>query len=221
MMHTYICTDWRYANGVYLCAILENIALVQWIRCEPLGEHLVHWTCAVFSHIARKMINVCIFSHDKRTHDIYYHTLCSIYSWSAIWADIDIRLIVKTTAQSVRSDNIFSAKTWNIELMLFNHLQCWSKIKPTLAERFSQTLLDRFSEDSRNIFPVPPFPQKSCNIIPLSQRLPVNPKGQGPQVKLLISSVQSASFWHGLSSHSRSAATQNIHQIIMLKICHS
>ena len=28
------------------------------------------WACAVFSHIARKMNNVCIFSHDQVTHDI-------------------------------------------------------------------------------------------------------------------------------------------------------
>ena len=60
----------RYANGVHLSAIWESTALVQWIRCEPLGEHLIHWTCAVFSHIARKMNNVCIFSHDQVTHDI-------------------------------------------------------------------------------------------------------------------------------------------------------
>ena len=30
----------------------------------------IHWTCAVFSHIAREMNNVCIFSHDQITHDI-------------------------------------------------------------------------------------------------------------------------------------------------------
>ena len=39
-------------NGVYVCAIWENTALVQRVRCEPLGEHLIHWTSAVFSHIA-------------------------------------------------------------------------------------------------------------------------------------------------------------------------
>ena len=35
-------------------------------------------SCALFSHIAWKMNNVCIFSHDHVTHDIYYHKLCSI-----------------------------------------------------------------------------------------------------------------------------------------------
>ena len=32
----------RYANGVHLSAIWENTAHVQCIRCEPLGEHLIH-----------------------------------------------------------------------------------------------------------------------------------------------------------------------------------
>ena len=26
---------------------LERIALIQWIICETLGDHLIHWTCAV------------------------------------------------------------------------------------------------------------------------------------------------------------------------------
>ena len=59
-----------YANDVHLSAIWENTALVQRIRCEPLGEHLIHWTCAVFSHIARKMNKVCIVSHNQVTHNI-------------------------------------------------------------------------------------------------------------------------------------------------------
>ena len=50
------------ANGVYLSAVLENTALVQGIRCEPLGENLFPWTCAVFSHSARKWI-LFVFSH--------------------------------------------------------------------------------------------------------------------------------------------------------------
>ena len=41
-------------SGVHLGAVLENIALVQGIRCEPLGEHFIPWTCAVFFHTARK-----------------------------------------------------------------------------------------------------------------------------------------------------------------------
>ena len=59
-----------YANGAHLSAILENTALVQWMRCELLGEHFIFWAYAVFSHIARKMNNVCIFSYDQVTYDI-------------------------------------------------------------------------------------------------------------------------------------------------------
>ena len=35
-------------------AICDNTAHVQWIRCSPKGSHLIHWTSAVFSHIALK-----------------------------------------------------------------------------------------------------------------------------------------------------------------------
>ena len=52
----------RYANGVHLSAIWGNTALVQWIRCEPLGEHLISWTCAVFFHTALKWTPF-VFSH--------------------------------------------------------------------------------------------------------------------------------------------------------------
>ena len=84
-----ICNLLEEANKMYfvhLSAIWKNTALVHWIRCEPLGEHLVHrtlnntalikgehliqWTSAVFSHIARKMNTVCIFSHDQVTRGI-------------------------------------------------------------------------------------------------------------------------------------------------------
>ena len=54
----------RYASGVHFGNILENTALVQGIRCEPLGEHLIPWTCAVFFLYRTKMNTVCIFSHD-------------------------------------------------------------------------------------------------------------------------------------------------------------
>ena len=52
--------------------------------CEPLCKHLIHWTCAVFLHIARKMNNVCIFSHDQVTYDIIlpYTVLTHIFSLS-------------------------------------------------------------------------------------------------------------------------------------------
>ena len=45
----------RYANDVHLSAVLENTALVEEIRCgEPLDEHLIPLTCAVFFHTERK-----------------------------------------------------------------------------------------------------------------------------------------------------------------------
>ena len=46
---------WLYANGVRLSAIWENTALVQWIRCEPLGEYLIHWTCRTYCTIKSHM----------------------------------------------------------------------------------------------------------------------------------------------------------------------
>ena len=74
------------------------------IRCEPLGEHLIHWTCALFSHIVRKMNNVCIFSHDQVTL-LWYITAIKKYSLSIDCSsttdgcdtecDTDIRLTVQ------------------------------------------------------------------------------------------------------------------------------
>ena len=54
------------------------------------------------------MNNGCIFSHDQVPHDITAIDCSSNYNKSAIWADTDIRLIVKITAQSVR--NIFTGQ---------------------------------------------------------------------------------------------------------------
>ena len=76
-------------------ATWKNTALVQWIRCEPLGEHLIHWMIAPFLHIARKVKNVCIFSHDQVTLDITAIHCISNYNKSAVQADTDIRLMVK------------------------------------------------------------------------------------------------------------------------------
>ena len=61
---------WWYANGVHLSAIWENTALVQWIRCEPLGEHRIHWTCAVF-HISHEKWTTFVFSHTIKSHMTY------------------------------------------------------------------------------------------------------------------------------------------------------
>ena len=58
-----------------------------------------HWTCVVLSNIERKMNNVGIFSYDQFTHDITTKHCSSNYRQIVIWADTDIRLIVKITAQ--------------------------------------------------------------------------------------------------------------------------
>ena len=63
-------------NGVHLSAVLKNTALVQGIRCEPSGEHLVPWTCAVFSHTARKWAPF-VFSH---TTDQNFQRRKEVYS---------------------------------------------------------------------------------------------------------------------------------------------
>ena len=93
-----ICKRWLFHID------MGNTALVQRIRCEPLGELLIHWTCAVFSIIAGKMNNVCIFSEEPSHTCHNCHTLqfnleleCDI-----IWTVTDIRrLIVKPTAEIV------------------------------------------------------------------------------------------------------------------------
>ena len=51
-------SDELYA--VHVSAILENTALVD----------LIYWTIVLLSNKARKMNNVCIFSHDQVIHDI-------------------------------------------------------------------------------------------------------------------------------------------------------
>ena len=72
--------------GVHLSAIIcENTALVHWIRCEPLGKHLGNVLFFAESH--EKMNTICIFSPDQVTHDIS----------ATVWADTDIRLIIKIT----------------------------------------------------------------------------------------------------------------------------
>ena len=90
---------WRvsmwYANGAHLSAIWGKTALVQWIRCEPLDEHLI-----VFPHIARKL-NVFLFLHDEDTHDITSIHCCWNNIKSVIWTNTDIRLTVKITAYNV------------------------------------------------------------------------------------------------------------------------
>ena len=68
--------------------------------------HLINWTYAVFYYISRKMNIICIFWHDEDAHIAWYITVihCSSnYIRSAIRTDTDIRLILKTTAQSVRT----------------------------------------------------------------------------------------------------------------------
>ena len=69
-----------YANGVHLSAVLENTALAQGIRCEPLGEHIIPWTCAVLYHTARKW-----------TPFVYSHTTVQNFQlWSMCVQSIDM-----------------------------------------------------------------------------------------------------------------------------------
>ena len=48
-----------FPNRTHMNTVCISATLVQWIRCEPLGEHLIHWTSAISYHIAWKMNNVC------------------------------------------------------------------------------------------------------------------------------------------------------------------
>ena len=45
---------WQNTNLVHFRAIWEYTTHVQWARCSPKGSHVIHWTSAVFSHIALK-----------------------------------------------------------------------------------------------------------------------------------------------------------------------
>ena len=94
---------------------MGNRALIPWIRCKTLGERFIRGT---FFHITRKINSVCFF-----TYDITAAHFISNYSWSAIWADTDIRLMVKTTAQSVRSIVIkyITAPKWTFISSIFLH----------------------------------------------------------------------------------------------------
>ena len=74
----------RYANNVHLSAVLENTALVQGIKCEPSGEHLVPWTCAVFFQTARKWTPFDFFSHDCRQY-LYKMYTCSTTECGIGW----------------------------------------------------------------------------------------------------------------------------------------
>ena len=87
----------RCANGLHMSAMWKYAVLVQWIRCEPLGKHIIHWTSAAYPHIAQQMNNVCIFSHEEVMHYI------TVIHCNFNYSNIDIRIIVKTTARSVRT----------------------------------------------------------------------------------------------------------------------
>ena len=137
------------ANSVHLGAIWENTALVQWIRCEPLGEHPIHWTCAVFYHIALKMNNVCIFPHDQVTDNIITaidcssatgrvrYGLISIYvsQWKSlhrVWEnailtlwprfDVKLMLIIQVQKRTSKMQIKLTSKRWclcNVETLMW------------------------------------------------------------------------------------------------------
>ena len=57
MYGSLVCVAWscEKIQALFIFrAICENTAHVQWIMCSPKGLHLIHWTSAVFSHIALK-----------------------------------------------------------------------------------------------------------------------------------------------------------------------
>ena len=90
-----------YANGVQLSAIRENTALGQWIRCKDVSLYtntlFIDWVLYFpISHEKKQH-----FSHDQVAHKITTIHCSSNYSESAIWGDTDIRIMVKTTTQSV------------------------------------------------------------------------------------------------------------------------
>ena len=128
---------------------MKNTALVQGIRCDPLGEHLIPWTWTVFSHTARKWTpNYCIshktiqnFQRRKEVHSrptrqmtIFMlikvnrrrsvnsiQLLYNVVQRSAVLADTDIHLIVKRQPMSVRICNILK-NTGPIILILTLHV---------------------------------------------------------------------------------------------------
>ena len=52
---SYVTWSCEKIQKLFICrAICDNTAHVQWTRCSPKGSHLIHWTSAVFSHIALK-----------------------------------------------------------------------------------------------------------------------------------------------------------------------
>ena len=58
----------------------------------PINKVNTLFTRTLYPHIARKINNVCIFSHDQITYDITVIDCSSNYRSSAIWADTNIRL---------------------------------------------------------------------------------------------------------------------------------
>ena len=76
-------------------AVLENTAPVQGIRCEPSGEHLIPWRCAVFFHTARKLTPF-VFSHTIVQN---FQRRKKVYSWPTWQTTIrpaDVQLIAFT-----------------------------------------------------------------------------------------------------------------------------
>ena len=71
------CVSWscQKIQTVFIFrAICENTAHVQRTRCSPIGSHLIHWTSAVFSHIALKwtpfayLINLLLGEGGVKSH---------------------------------------------------------------------------------------------------------------------------------------------------------
>ena len=113
----------------------KNTHLSQWIRYEPLGEHLVNWTSAVFSHITRKINSVCIFSHDQETHDISaIHCTLNCTS-NTICSPNVVLMLVHRLRRRTNIKPTLGDRSPNVVLMLVHRLRRRTNIKPTLGDR--------------------------------------------------------------------------------------
>ena len=95
--HCVLVLCW-YTNGVYLSAIWENVALVQWITL------LIGLMCWIFQYRTKSEQRLCFFTRSIHIwHNFYKYNYCtSNYSTSVIWVDTDIRHMVEITVKSVR-----------------------------------------------------------------------------------------------------------------------
>ena len=134
-------SSWRrYANGVHLSAIWENTALVQWIRCEPLGEHLrlIHCTSAVYEWRKEGMNKWCIFAcgrnNEQRFQEIYRYKVSNYAYCDGVPANKIHWLILSTVCDAGPTPNQhwFSVPCW-WEETIFQWISAFSLLKATVV----------------------------------------------------------------------------------------